>query len=1242
MTSESRNRRNTHASGFDHYLQQFRHRFKFRTIAIGIAALMFAAVFITLLTVVLGDSLAYSSVLFVPARIILGLLVAGIVALLLWKPLKRFSRSDGIDELEQRVPALQGRAETYHDLHQRRERSPFTELVGRDAMRTLRGAPMNKLMPGGEVYGPLAAAVALFMMLLWLYSALPLAARAGMAHLWFGWFKSDILPERLVNVAPGDSKIRYGDSFSVNATLEGFQSAYAKLHIREPDGDWNEIEMTPGESGAFDFTLYGVTTPIEYYVSSAFTDSARYSLEVVIPARIESLDLRYHYPEWTGADPELIENGSQIAAVEGTRVEVIFSTDRALQNSILIHDNTPIEVDSSGDLQYTASLIVAADGEYQLADLLDGDRIPLTDKQPIVVLEDGQPDIRFVRPGADWNASPIEEVTITAEATDDFGVERIDLHYSVNGSDWQTIEMDPEAELQHTFYLEDFGSDGESLVPGDIITYYAEAYDREQSISTDMLFIDVRPFDRRFSQSQQAGGGGGSGSQAEQEISQRQKEILVATWNLIREAREDTRTLIKPEDSAALLADLQNTLASQADTLAQRADARQLLDDDPDIARFVEYMKEAATAMRPSGEALAKLQFDQAVKHQQRALQYLKRAESVFNDIRISRNESSGGGGGDAGRDMAEMYELEMDLAKNQYETPDAAQQRNGQNPNNEDDAFDKLKDLARRQQKLAESAQRNEELSMAERWQQERLQREIEELQRELEQQRQQQQQSASNQQQQQSGQQQSGQQQSAQQQGSQQQGGQQQSAQSRRSDSQSGDNQSDSDRQTAEAMEDLQQALEQLRGSENSELNSDERRQALENASRELQQSVDRISQSRQRELQQQLADATARASELSREQRETAEQLRDALERAMAAREQGIIESGLDDFQERELAEQKRRMQRDLEDLRNQLNETAERFAEQTPRTTERLQEALDTLEEQKISELLGISGDMIEEGRAPQAALREQQITDALTRLQNDLLESENLAAAESDSTSDASRTTADASRALQQMREALSDALSRARNGESQQPQNRSDRQSQQRQSGQQQAGDQQQAQSGQSGEQSGQSDQQSSQSGEQPGQSGQPREGQTASSAGQGGSRNGGSIRWGGASQGLDLLDIPATDSSAQLVEEARRELEQTLPDLQGQLSAQMQQSLEQIARDLRRDDNGENDRRIRREVSLLLRQLEQLELALNRSAMEQAGDGIRAARAGSDPDGYSARAAEYFRRLSEGQSPGS
>ena len=89
--------------------------------------------------------------------------------------------------------------------------------------------------------------------------------------------------------------------------------------------------------------------------------------------------------------------------------------------------------------------------------------------------------------------------------------------------------------------------------------------------------------------------------------------------------------------------------------------------------------------------------------------------------------------GGGAGRDLASLFDLELDTEKNQYETAQtgsAADQR----AKAVDDALQKLDALARRQEELAKQ-QRNSAQTMQERWQQEMLRREAEQLQRQMEQ---------------------------------------------------------------------------------------------------------------------------------------------------------------------------------------------------------------------------------------------------------------------------------------------------------------------------------------------------------------------------------------------------------------------------------------------------------------------------------------------------------------------------
>src|SRR5207249_1326780 len=58
------------------------------------------------------------------------------------------------------------------------------------------------------------------------------------------------------------------------------------------------------------------------------------------------------------------------------------------------------------------------------------------------------------------------------------------------------------------------------------------------TVTTDIYFIEVRPFGREYRQGQQGGGGGGGGGQQDdstEALSQRQKEIIAATFKLIRD-----------------------------------------------------------------------------------------------------------------------------------------------------------------------------------------------------------------------------------------------------------------------------------------------------------------------------------------------------------------------------------------------------------------------------------------------------------------------------------------------------------------------------------------------------------------------------------------------------------------------------------------------------------------------------------------------------------------------------------
>ncbi len=80
-------------------------------------------------------------------------------------------------------------------------------------------------------------------------------------------------------------------------------------------------------------------------------------------------------------------------------------------------------------------------GHYRIATRFLGEVVPLTPDYLIEVAVDEKPDVRVIRPGKDYRATNIEEVPVRVQAKDDYRLEALELHYSVNGGDFRTEKL---------------------------------------------------------------------------------------------------------------------------------------------------------------------------------------------------------------------------------------------------------------------------------------------------------------------------------------------------------------------------------------------------------------------------------------------------------------------------------------------------------------------------------------------------------------------------------------------------------------------------------------------------------------------------------------------------------------------------------------------------------------------------------------------------------------------------------
>jgi hypothetical protein len=622
--------------------------------------------------------------------------------------------------------------------------NPMAAAVADEAARRVQAIDRDRVFGCFAVRkaGVLSAAATLALVLLAMLSAGPAGEAMRLAAVY-------LFPGRLaLVVAPGDVKVRAGDPLRVVATISG--AAAVTPMLRTGDGSETLMEAAPD---GFAFEFERVEEDFQYAVTAAGTTSPEYSVTVIRPPRVERIDLRYEYPAAFRMAPRQEEDGGDIYGPAGTRVHVTVHVDKPVTRAALnLTGGSPIVLAQAGDT-LQGVLVIADDGSYRVA-LADADGLdnPGDTEYFIRTLQDSPPNVYIVRPASDRQVTPVEEVSIEARAEDDFGVAALDLVYTVGTGVEQVVPFEREGEPtavsgRRTVYLEDL-----RVRPGDFVAYYARARDvsrgrRSTEARSDIFFLEVTPFEEEFVASQSQGAGSGGDEETLEDLIQQQKDIVTATWNLDRRSREAGG---RSDDDIRAVGRAQRDVRTRAmATLAQMRRAADLrrrntiggrggVAQGPDL--MIEAIARAVEAMERARQQLEALKTADALPQEMTALNELLRAQAEVRRREVQQQASGQGGRGAnrAQQDMSSLFDRE--LAKQQqtnYETPGRPQ--TGDDQPEEDDALEKIQELARRQDALNKSQQalaKNREATSVEelKRQLERLTREQSELRREAE----------------------------------------------------------------------------------------------------------------------------------------------------------------------------------------------------------------------------------------------------------------------------------------------------------------------------------------------------------------------------------------------------------------------------------------------------------------------------------------------------------------------------
>ena len=1179
------------------YIRQLERRLRLGAMFRGAAILTSVALAATVVLVLITNALAFSRWSITSARVALLFALVLAVTFGIALPLIALNRRRAAHQAEEMFPEFKQRLVTFAE-RDVEKREPFLDLLALDTLNVARAAEPKSLFPDKKLATFLGVGAVSLCILVWLILAGPGYLGEGAALLWAATPHAGSAPFYDIQVVPGDISVRRNSDLMVTAQLIGLQTQNVRLYARyQSASKWDQVPMRPQAGGSgFQFVFGGLPESVEYYVEAGPLDSKHFNIRVLDLPNVKNVRVTYRYPSWTHLQNVTEERGGDLRAVEGTEADLEVETDKPMRDGLLVlDDEQQIRLSGGEGNVYKATVHMEKDGVYHVAALDQGQPVRLSNDFFIEARKAEPPNVIIARPGHDYRASPIEEVTVAVKADDEFGLSEMTLHYSVNGGPEQTADLlkqkgVKQADGSTVLSLEDF-----KAVPGDVVSLYAVAKDAHSESRTDISFVQADPFEREFSQSQAAGGGGGGGGGMggdQNDISQREKEIIAETW---KHQGDKKATQQEAADAAKFLSGVQAKLGEQARSLAGRMQSRELSQENDEFNSFVKDMNAAAEAMGPAAQQLQQQKWKEAMPSEQKALQNLLRAEATFRQIQVAFGSSGGGGGagGGAGRDLASLFDLELDTEKNQYETAQTAGSAS-QQQKEIDEALQKLDQLAKRQEELAQQ-QRNNQQSSEQRWQQEMLRRQAEELQRQMEQMARNNSESGS-----------------GSQQGNSSSGASGQSGSS----GQSGAGGKSGDPRVQQSLDRLRQATDDMRRATTPQQSEAEARRAADR----LKEATDLLGSMRQQQSANKVDSLAEEASRLKQEESDQTGRIQQAFGQGMGS------QAGTQ--QRRKLADDREKLANDLGAMEKNLQDAARDLATHNQNAAStKLREALGDMQQSDLRARIQRGADWMRRGIDPNANGMEPEIAAGMQRLEKGVHDAQQAMGSAPQQGNDSQQGIETALNRVERLRNQLG-GLSRDGQG---------------RQQGQGQQGGQGQAQGqGQNGGQ----------------QYGRGNQGSYSPNGGPGariGGDNGGAYgnQYGGGSNGTVFGNLdtgnntppggpPVQPDNSPVP--PQRAYEDSLRDLNQLRQAvredpEMAKQVQELIQEMERLDPSRfpgNPALVEQLHSQVLADVDKLELQLRRQLDDKDAGQVRSGDTKSVPQGYEESVAEYYRRLSK------
>jgi hypothetical protein len=158
-----------------------------------------------------------------------------------------------------------------------------------------------------------------------------------------------------------------------------------------------------------------------------------------------------------------------------------------------------------------------------------------------------------------------------------------------------------------------------------------------------MYFLRIRSLQKDFRKAQsQAGGGGGGQQNSVDALSEQQRQIISASFNLQRDRKKTGND--KTKEGSVVVGLMQKRLQDQVGELLSNF-ATRVGDQAEQFKKITDYLKQSVPEMQTAAGKLQAGSPENALPSEHKALEALQKAEEEYQ-LQVAANQQGGGGGG--------------------------------------------------------------------------------------------------------------------------------------------------------------------------------------------------------------------------------------------------------------------------------------------------------------------------------------------------------------------------------------------------------------------------------------------------------------------------------------------------------------------------------------------------------------------------------------------------------------------